>query len=164
MFGVFVVSMGKMRMMRARLVIAIRHMGGGFAMMLGGVFVMFGGMLVMFGGVLGVRHGRLPFPCRILRTGFNSVILRQIRDGWRRNSLAKISFVHSIWDPCASAPTSLLLNLVTSRVAHARRRRSKRGWCRSTESHCASLRKNCRLAHASKRALPIPGSRAAASN
>ena len=61
MFGVSVVSMGKMRMMRARLVIAIRHVGGGFAMMLSRMFVMFGGMLVMFGGVLGVRHGRLPF-------------------------------------------------------------------------------------------------------
>ena len=61
MFRVFVMRMGKMRMMRARLVIAVRHMGGGFAVMLSGVFVMFGGMLVMFGGVLGVRHGRLPF-------------------------------------------------------------------------------------------------------
>jgi hypothetical protein len=61
MFGMFVVSMGKMRMMRACLVIAIRHMGGGLAMMFGGVFVMLGRMLVMFGGVLGVRHGRLPF-------------------------------------------------------------------------------------------------------
>src|ERR1700722_16481765 len=106
MFGVSVVGMGKMRMMRARLVIAIRHMGGGFAMMLSRMFVMFGGMLVMFGGVLGVRHGRLPFFCRILRTQFNSVILPQIRDGWRRNSLAKIRFVHFNMGPCASAPTS----------------------------------------------------------
>jgi 23S rRNA (cytidine1920-2'-O)/16S rRNA (cytidine1409-2'-O)-methyltransferase len=94
MFGVSVVSMGKMRMMRARLVIAIRHVGGGFSMMLSRMLVMFGGMLMMFGGVFGVRHGRLPFVCRILRTPFNSVILRQTRDGWRRNSLAKARFVH----------------------------------------------------------------------
>src|ERR1700722_17243930 len=127
MFGVSVVSMGKMRMMRGRLVIAIRHVGGGFAMMLSRMLVMFGGMLMMFGGVFGVRHGRLPFVCRILRTPFNSVILRQTRDGWRRNSLAKTSFVHFNMGPCASAPTSLWWNLVTSRVARARRRRSKRG-------------------------------------
>ena len=90
MFRVFVMRMGKMRMMRARLVIAIRHMGGGFAMMLSRMFVMFGGMLVMFGGVLGVRHGRLPFLCRILRTQFNSVILRQTRDGPTRKSVAGV--------------------------------------------------------------------------
>jgi hypothetical protein len=61
MFGVLVMRMGEMCMMGARLVVAIRHMGGGFAMMLGGMLVMFSGVLVMFGGVLGVRHGRLPF-------------------------------------------------------------------------------------------------------
>jgi hypothetical protein len=85
MFGMLVMRMGEMRMMGAGLVIAITHMSGGFAMMLGGMFVMFGGVLVMFGGVLGVRHGRLPFSCRILRTAFNSVILRQIRDERPRN-------------------------------------------------------------------------------
>jgi 23S rRNA (cytidine1920-2'-O)/16S rRNA (cytidine1409-2'-O)-methyltransferase len=111
MFGVFVMRMGKMRMMRARLVIAIRHMGGGFAMMLSRMFVMFGGMLVMFGGVLGVRHGRLPFLCRILRTQFNSVILRQIRDGWRRNSLAKIRFVHFNMGPMRKRADVILVEL-----------------------------------------------------
>src|ERR1700722_10141321 len=118
MFGVSVGSMGKMRMMRGRLVIAIRHVGGGFAMMLSRMLVMFGGMLMMFGGVFGVRHGRLPFVCRILRTPFNSVILRQTRDGWRRNSLAKARFVHFNMGPMRKRAdvTLVALGLLASRA------------------------------------------------
>ena len=61
MFGVLVMRMGEMRMMRARFVIAVGDVAGGGAMMFGGLFVMLGGVLVMLGGVLGVRHGRLPY-------------------------------------------------------------------------------------------------------
>ncbi len=59
MFGVPVMGMGEMRMMRARFVIAVGDMTGGGAVMLGGLLVMLCGVPVMFGGVLGVRHGRL---------------------------------------------------------------------------------------------------------
>ena len=83
MFSVLVMRVGEMGVMGPRFMIAIRDMGGGFAVMPGGMFMMFGGVFVMIGGVLGVRHGRLPFS-RVLRTAFNSVILRQIRDGRRR--------------------------------------------------------------------------------
>ncbi|MGA2791945.1 MAG: hypothetical protein ABSE69_00210 [Roseiarcus sp.] len=61
MFGLFMMSMGQMRMMGARFVLAVRDEGGGFAMMLCGLFVMLCGEFMLLGGVLGVRHGRLPF-------------------------------------------------------------------------------------------------------
>ena len=60
MLGVLVMGMGEMRMMGARLVVAVGDMAGGGAVMFGGLFVMLCGVLVMLGGVLGVRHGRLP--------------------------------------------------------------------------------------------------------
>jgi hypothetical protein len=59
MLRVFVMSMGEMRVMSARFVVAVRDVSGGFAMMLCGMFVMFGGVLMMLCGVLGVRHCRL---------------------------------------------------------------------------------------------------------
>jgi len=52
-------------------------------MVLGSLFVVLGGVLVMICSVLGVRHGRLLFKDRILRTALNSAILRQTRDGGR---------------------------------------------------------------------------------
>ena len=61
MFGVFVMGMGEMRVMRAGFMVAVRDVGGGGAVMVGGLFVMLCGVLVMLGGVLGVRHGCLPF-------------------------------------------------------------------------------------------------------
>jgi hypothetical protein len=61
MFGLFVMRMGKMRMMRARFVIAVGDVAGGRTVMFGGLLVMLCGVLVMLGGVLGVRHGRLPY-------------------------------------------------------------------------------------------------------
>lgn len=61
MFGLLMMSMGEMRVMGARFVLAVRDEAGGFAMMLRGLFVMLGGEFVLLGGALGVRHGRLPF-------------------------------------------------------------------------------------------------------
>jgi ascorbate-specific PTS system EIIC-type component UlaA len=106
--GSFVMGMGEMGVMSARLMIALGDMSGGFAMMLRRAFMMFCGLFVMFGGVLGVRHGRLPFIGRILRTALNSVILRQIRDEDAQKSLANLSQVNS--GSCANAPTSSLSN------------------------------------------------------
>jgi 23S rRNA (cytidine1920-2'-O)/16S rRNA (cytidine1409-2'-O)-methyltransferase len=83
MFGALVMRVGEMSVMGARLVIAIGHVRRCLPVMLGSVFVMFGGVLVVLGGMFGVNHGRLPLLCRILRLGFNSAILRQIRDGRR---------------------------------------------------------------------------------
>jgi hypothetical protein len=65
MSGLCMMSVGEMRTMSARFVIAVRDEGGGFAMMLRGLFVMLCGEFVMLGGVLGVRHGRLPFLPRL---------------------------------------------------------------------------------------------------
>ena len=86
MFGMFVMRVSEMRMMGARFVVAILDKRGSFAMMLGGLFVVLGGMFVMICSVLGVRHGRLLFNCRILRTALNSAILRQTRDGRRQKT------------------------------------------------------------------------------
>jgi hypothetical protein len=61
MFGLLMMSMGQVRVMGARFVIAVGDEGGGFAMVLRGLVVVLCGELVMLGGVLGVRHGGLPF-------------------------------------------------------------------------------------------------------
>jgi 23S rRNA (cytidine1920-2'-O)/16S rRNA (cytidine1409-2'-O)-methyltransferase len=87
MLGALVMGVSEMSVMGARLVIAIGHMRRCLTMMLGSVFVMFGGVLVMLGGMFGVSHDRLPLLCRILRLGFNSAILRQIRDEGRDTHL-----------------------------------------------------------------------------
>jgi hypothetical protein len=87
MFGMFVMGVSEMRMMGARFVVAILDEPGRFAMVLGSLFVVLGGVLVMICSVLGVRHGRLLFKDRILRTALNSAILRQTRDGRRQKTL-----------------------------------------------------------------------------
>lgn len=79
-FGMPVVAMRKMSMMRAGFVVAFRDMGSGLAMMFSGMLVVLGGVFVVLGSMFGVRHDRLLF-CRILRSAFNNAILRQIHDG-----------------------------------------------------------------------------------
>jgi hypothetical protein len=46
-FGMFVMGVGEMGVVRARLMLAIRDERGGFAMMLRGLLVMLGGVFVM---------------------------------------------------------------------------------------------------------------------
>jgi hypothetical protein len=61
MFGMHMMGMGKMRLVRRSFVIAIFVVPDGVAVMLGGLFMVVGGVGVMIGGALGVRHN--PSPC-----------------------------------------------------------------------------------------------------
>ncbi len=59
-FGVPVVRVGEMGVVGARLMIALRQMSGGFAMVFCSMLVVFGRLLMMLGRDFGVGHGRLP--------------------------------------------------------------------------------------------------------
>jgi hypothetical protein len=60
MFGMHMMGMGEMRMVRGGFMIAVFVVADGVAMMLGGLFVVVGGVGVMIGGALGVRHNSSP--------------------------------------------------------------------------------------------------------
>jgi hypothetical protein len=80
MRGVQMMGMGEMGMMAGGLMIAVRRVLGGLAMMMSGALVVLGGMFVMLGGALGVSHGRLLVSARVLRTFSFSAIVRQMSD------------------------------------------------------------------------------------
>ena len=80
MLGVQVVRMREMSVMAGRFMIGALGVLGGFAMMMRGALMMLRGELVMFGGAFSVSHVRLLVCARVLRTDFNSAIVRQDRD------------------------------------------------------------------------------------
>jgi hypothetical protein len=69
MRGVQMMTMGQMRMMRGRLVLAALMGIGGMFVMLGGLGVGFRGLAVMLGDLLGMRHGTLLRDGRNARVG-----------------------------------------------------------------------------------------------
>ena len=82
--GMMAMARCGMGMVRRRIGVFFFIMLGGFAMMMRGALMMLRGELVMFGGAFSVSHVRLLVCARVLRTGFNSAIVRQDRDAQAR--------------------------------------------------------------------------------